>query len=93
MNDTLLNENTEQPAAESGSSAPPCSVLLDHDQIAFLRECIGQRREAIPKDGFLDAMEEGYVNGVNAECDEMLSLIGPCSTVEITPPNSQDKEP
>jgi hypothetical protein len=64
------------------------SVSLDHEQIAFLRECIAMRREEIGKLSDPDPMETAWCNDINDKVVEMLRIIGPCCSVTITPPNT-----
>jgi hypothetical protein len=84
MGYTLGMSNTNSEA----SPLTNCSVSLDHEQIAFLRECIAMRREEIGKLSDPDPMETAWANGINDEVAEMLRIIGPCCSVIIYPPNT-----
>jgi hypothetical protein len=76
--------------ADEGLDGTPCSVSLSHDQIAFLREALEKRRDkAINEPRHpVDKMWGAYLDEVVEVANKLLTIISPCASVKITPPNA-----
>lgn len=69
--------------AGEGSDASTCSVVLDHDELAFVIESIENRREK-PEGNC--PMTDAWLDGVNEEAEKLLKIFTGCAKVEITQP-------